>query len=33
MAPAALPALAVTGGAATLSFTLPRQGVTLLVID
>jgi xylan 1,4-beta-xylosidase len=33
MAPAALPALAVTGGAAMLSFTLPRQGVTLLVID
>ncbi|MBW8845403.1 MAG: hypothetical protein JF607_10560 [Burkholderiales bacterium] len=33
MAPAALPALAVADGAATLSFTLPRQGVTLLVIE
>ncbi|WP_457320744.1 GH39 family glycosyl hydrolase [Roseateles sp. P5_E11] len=33
MAPAALPALAVANGSATLSFTLPRQGVTLLVIE
>ena len=33
MAPAALPALAVADGSATLSFTLPRQGVTLFVIE
>jgi xylan 1,4-beta-xylosidase len=33
MAPAPLPALAVANGSATLSFTLPRQGVTLLVIE
>jgi len=33
MAPAALPALAVDQGRAGLSFTLPRQGVTLIVIE
>lgn len=33
MAAAPLPALAVAGGSAALNFTLPRQGVTLLVIE
>jgi xylan 1,4-beta-xylosidase len=33
MAPAVLPALAVDGGKAALGFTLPRQGVTLIVIE
>jgi xylan 1,4-beta-xylosidase len=33
MAPAALPALKVAKGSASLDFTLPRQGVTLLVIE
>ena len=33
MAPVALPTLAVNQGGAGLSFTLPRQGVTLLVIE
>ncbi|MFO1225470.1 GH39 family glycosyl hydrolase [Roseateles sp.] len=33
MSPTALPALAVSGGTAAIDFSLPRQGVTLLVIE
>jgi xylan 1,4-beta-xylosidase len=33
MKPAALPALAVKDGAASLNFALPRQGVTLLIVE
>jgi hypothetical protein len=33
MQPAALAPLALSNGAAALTFALPRQGVTLLVIE